>query len=89
MLHSMVWYGMQVGGQHWRRSIFQQCGMVWYGMVWYGMVWYGMVWYGYGIVWYGMVWYGMVWYGMAQAALAQAGSFVLTLQFMLGNLTDV
>ena len=40
-VYCMVWYGparvRQVGGQHWRRSVFQQYGMVWYGMVWYGM----------------------------------------------------
>ena len=55
--------------------------MRWCGVVWC-MVWYGMV-------WYGTVWYGTVWYSMAQAALAQAGSFVITPQFMLGNITDV
>ena len=41
------------------------------------------------IVYYTILCYGMVWYGMAQTALAQAGSFVLTPQFMLGNITDV
>ena len=34
----------QVGGQHWRCSVFQQYGT--YGMVWCGVVWCGVVWYG-------------------------------------------